>query len=213
MSCSKDPIEKGTSFSILGDSYSTFEGFVTPESNDVWYNLPPDNYINVTDVSQMWWWQVQKAMNWKLDHNNSFSGTLVCNYDTTGYYEDHSFIKRADDLGNPDVIFVFGGTNDLWQNAPLGNFQYDDWTDENLCLFRPGLAFLCAKLKRNYPTAKIYFMIDMQLGQEIINSFHTIIAHYQMDYVDLYDIEKDWGHPTANGMASIANQVIAVIQK
>ena len=57
------------------------------------------------------------------------------------------------------------------------------------------------------------FDVDMQLGQEIINSFHTIIAHYQMDYVDLYDIEKDWGHPTANGMASIANQVIAVIQK
>ena len=213
MSCTKDPTEKETSFSILGDSYSTFEGFVTPESNDVWYNLPPDNYINVTDVSQMWWWQVQKAMNWELDHNNSFSGSVLCNWDTTNYYGPHSFIRRADDLGYPDVIFVFGGTNDLWQNAPLGDFQYDDWTDEDLCLFRPGLAFLCAKLKRSYPTAKIYFMVDMQLGLEIINSFHTIIAHYQMDYVDLYDIEKDWGHPTANGMASIANQVIAVIQK
>lgn len=83
MSCTKDPTEKETSFSILGDSYSTFEGFVTPESNDVWYNLPPDNYINVTNVSQMWWWQVQKAMNWELDHNNSFSGSVLCNWDTT----------------------------------------------------------------------------------------------------------------------------------
>ena len=213
MSCTKDPTEKETSFSILGDSYSTFEGFVTPESNDVWYNLPPDNYINVTNVSQMWWWQVQKAMNWELDHNNSFSGTLVCNYDTTGYYEDHSFIKRADDLGNPDVIFVFGGTNDLWQNAPLGDFQYNDWTDEDLCLFRPGLAFLCAKLKRSYPTAKIYFMVDMQLGQEIVDSFHTIIAHYQVNYIDLYGIDKDWDHPTVFGMKSIADQTIAAIRK
>lgn len=213
MSCTKDPTEKETSFSILGDSYSTFEGFVTPESNDVWYNLPPDNYINVTDVKQMWWWQVQKAMNWKLDHNNSFSGTLVCNYDTTGYYEDHSFIKRSDDLGNPDFIFVFGGTNDLWQNAPLGDFQYDDWTDEDLCLFRPGLAFLCQKLKITYPSATICFMIDMQLCQEIVDSFHTIIAHYQVNYIDLYGIAKDWDHPTVLGMKSIADQTIAAIQK
>ena len=213
MSCTKDPTEKETSFSILGDSYLTFEGFVTPESNDVWYNLPPDNYINVTDVKQMWWWQVQKAMNWKLDHNNSFSGTLVCNYDTTGYYEDHSFIKRADDLGNPDFIFVFGGTNNLWQNAPLGDFQYDDWTDEDLCLFRPGLAFLCQKLKITYPSATICFMIDMQLCQEIVDSFHTIIAHYQVNYIDLYGIAKDWDHPTVLGMKSIADQTIAAIQK
>ena len=213
MSCTKDPTEKETSFSILGDSYSTFEGFVTPESNDVWYNLPPDNYINVTDVSQMWWWQVQKAMNWELDHNNSFSGSVLCNWDTTNYYGPHSFIRRADDLGNPDVIFVFGGTNDVWQKAPLGDFQYNDWTDEDLCLFRPGLAFLCAKLKRSYPTAKIYFMVDMQLGQEIVDSFHTIIAHYQVNYIDLYGIDKDWDHPTVFGMKSIADQTIAAIRK
>lgn len=213
MSCTKDPTEKETSFSILGDSYSTFEGFVTPESNDVWYNLPPDNYINVTNVSQMWWWQLQKAMNWELDHNNSFSGSVLCNWDTTNYYGPHSFIHRADDLGNPDVIFVFGGTNDVWQKAPLGDFQYNDWTDEDLCLFRPGLAFLCAKLKRSYPTAKIYFMVDMQLGQEIVDSFHTIIAHYQVNYIDLYGIDKDWDHPTVFGMKSIADQTIAAIRK
>lgn len=161
----------------------------------------------------MWWWQVQKAMNWELDHNNSFSGSVLCNWDTTNYYGPHSFIRRADDLGYPDVIFVFGGTNDLWQNAPLGDFQYNDWTDEDLCLFRPGLAFLCAKLKRSYPTAKIYFMVDMQLGQEIVDSFHTIIAHYQVNYIDLYGIDKDWDHPTVFGMKSIADQTIAAIRK
>lgn len=92
-------------------------------------------------------------------------------------------------------------------------FQYDDWTDEDLCLFRPGLAFLCAKLKRSCPTAKIYFMVDMQLGQEIVDSFHTIIAHYQVNYIDLYGIDKDWDHPTVFGMKSIADQTIAAIRK
>lgn len=210
-SCHKDPVQKDICFSILGDSYSTFEGHVTPSSNDVWYKLPPHNFIDVTDVRQMWWHQVQDSLNWELDRNNSFSGSVLCNYDTTSYYGPHSFIRRADDLGTPDVILVFGGTNDLWQNAPLGDFQYDDWTDEDLCSFRPGLAYLCQKLKTVYPFATVYFMIDMGLGQELTDSFHTVIEHYQMNYVDLYDIEKDWGHPTAAGMKSIASQTIAVI--
>ena len=213
VSCDKESIKKDIHFSILGDSFSTFEGFVTPESNDVWYKLPPNNYIDVTDVSQMWWSRIQNTMNWKLERNNSFSGSVLCNYDTTNYYGPHSFIRRADDLGYPDVIFVFGGTNDLLQNAPLGDFQYDDWTDEDLCLFRPGLAFLCQKLKITYPAATICFMVDMQLGQEIVDSFHTIIAHYQVNYIDLYGIDKDWDHPTVYGMKSIADQTIAAIQK
>lgn len=213
VSCDKESIKKDIHFSILGDSFSTFEGFVTPESNDVWYKLPPNNYIDVTDVSQMWWSRIQNTMNWKLERNNSFSGSVLCNYDTTNYYGPHSFIRRADDLGNPDVVFVFGGTNDLWQNAPLGDFQYEDWTDEDLCFFRPGLAFLCQKLKITYPAATICFMIDMQLGQEIVDSFHTIIAHYQVNYIDLYGIDKDWDHPTVFGMKSIADQTIAAIRK
>ena len=29
------------SVSILGDSYSTFEGWLTPDTNAVWYTVPP----------------------------------------------------------------------------------------------------------------------------------------------------------------------------
>lgn len=211
MSHPKRSIWRKTSFSILGDSYSTFEGFVTPQLNDVWYHLPPDNYIDVTQVSQMWWHQVQDTMNWKLKRNNSFSGSVLCNWDTTNYYGPHSFIRRADDLGNPDVIFVFGGTNDVWQKAPIGNYQYGNWSDEDLCSFRPGLAFLCQKLKRYYPSATIWFLIDMELSPEIIDSFHTILSHYQMNHVDLYDISKDWMHPTAAGMKPIASQTLKAL--
>lgn len=39
-------------FSILGDSYSTFEGYVDPDTNHVWENYAQ---IGVTDVEQMWW--------------------------------------------------------------------------------------------------------------------------------------------------------------
>ena len=217
LSCNKEPIkeiiQEDSTFSVLGDSYSTFEGFVTPESNDVWYKLPPNNYIDVTDVSQMWWSRIQNTMNWKLERNNSFSGSVLCNYDTTNYYGPHSFIRRADDLGNPDVIFVFGGTNDVWQKAPLGDYQYDGWTDEDLCSFRPGLAFLCEKLMNTYPSATIYLMVDPDLGLPFIDSFHTIAGHYNLNCVDLHDIEKNWKHPTALGMKSISDQMIDAIGK
>ena len=51
-SCHKDPVQKDIRFSILGDSYSTFEGHVTPSSNDVWYKLPPHNFIDVTVTNE-----------------------------------------------------------------------------------------------------------------------------------------------------------------
>lgn len=213
MSCTKEPIVKEISYSVLGDSFSTFEGYVSPSTNDVWYKMPPNNYINVTSVNQTWWHQVQDTMDWKLDRNNSFSGSVLCNYDTTNYYGPHSFIRRANDLGNPDVIFVFGGTNDLWQNAPLGNYQYGGWTDDDLCEFRPGLAYLCQTLKQTYPSAAIYFLIDMELGAEIVDSFHTVAAHYQVHYVDLFDISKEWRHPNTEGMKSIATQTIRAVRE
>jgi hypothetical protein len=51
-SCVKTPVQpQDIRFSILGDSYSTFEGYVDPETNDVWHY----DMIGVTDVSQVWW--------------------------------------------------------------------------------------------------------------------------------------------------------------
>lgn len=48
-----------------------------------------------------------------MKRNNSYSGSTVCH---TGYqkadYSDRSFATRMDNLGNPDVLLVFGGTND-----------------------------------------------------------------------------------------------------
>mgnify|MGYP002527863219 FL=1 len=97
-----------TRFSILGDSYSTYEGYVHPDSNDVYHY----ENIGLTGMEQMWWAQVTQSMGWELERNNSFSGALMCNYDYANYYGPHSFIRRMDDLGNPDVIFIFGATND-----------------------------------------------------------------------------------------------------
>ena len=227
-SCVKTPIEnqdEDIRFSVLGDSYSTFEGYVTPETNDVWYCLPPDNYIDVTSVEEMWWHQVAVEKGWTLEQNNSFSGSLISNFlDFNGgvYYSPHSFLRRMDDIGDPNVIFVFGGTNDVWDEAPLGDFVYGNWTEEQLCTFRPALAYMFEHLKATYPKAKVYFMLDKHLGegqdihQEHCESFrssvHEIARHCGITCIDLEDIHKSWNHPDKKGQASIARQVLEALE-
>ena len=210
-SCNKTPMDTTVRFSILGDSYSTFEGYVDPEDNAVWYKLPPNNHIDVISVEQMWWYQVMQAKEWDLERNNSFSGSLICNMNAANYYGPYSFLRRMDNLGNPNVILVFGGTNDIWNEVPFGEYKYCGWTDEELCTFRPALAKMCDGLIRLYPNAKIYFMYDNDLGDEASESVHTILDHYGLPCIDLRDIRKSWSHPTAEGMTSIASQVLEVV--
>ena len=44
--------------SILGDSYSTFDGYI-PQGNESWYfTKPVNNRTDVVDVKQTWGWQL-----------------------------------------------------------------------------------------------------------------------------------------------------------
>ncbi len=85
------------SVSILGDSYSTFEGYVQPDTNFVWYlKTPPEGRkTDMVSVRNTWWHQFIKENNYRLCVNNSFSGATICH---TGYrsedYSDRSFITR-----------------------------------------------------------------------------------------------------------------------
>ena len=208
----KEPIR----FSILGDSYYTYEGFVEPDTNAVYHY----DEIGVTGAEQMWWWQVADSTGWLLERNNSFSGSLICNYkDFNGgiYYGPNSFIRRMNHLGNPNVIFIFGGTNDVWNNAPFGDYVYSDWTEEQLCTFRPALAYMLDNVKRLYPHAKLYFLfethpcpggIDTETLLNLAESVHRITYHYNVDCIDLYDIRKVWWHPDVQGQKDIADQVL-----
>ena len=59
---------------ILGDSYSTYQGFI-PSGQACWYKIPAKtNMTDVCDVEQTWWWQVIKEGGYKLGKNESYSG-------------------------------------------------------------------------------------------------------------------------------------------
>jgi hypothetical protein len=41
----------------------------------------------------------------------------------------------------------------------------------------------------------------------------TICDHYHVPYIQLKDIEKQWGHPSQKGMRDIAVQVAAALRR
>lgn len=198
--------------SILGDSYSTFKGYVVPDTNYVWYPQEKAENNDVQDVRQLWWHQMIREHGYRLCQNNSFSGATICH---TGYkgddYSDRSFCTRLRYLGSPDVILVFGGTNDSWAKSPIGDFQYGNWQKSDLYNFRPAMAYLLANLQNYYPGTEVYVIINTELSEEVTSSMKTICDHYNVKYIQLVDIEKQWGHPSQKGMKAIADQVAAAL--
>ena len=201
------------SVSILGDSYSTFEGYLEPDTNHVWYrSVQPMN--DVTKVTQTWWHIFIKENGYRLCVNNSFSGATICN---TGYrgedYSNRAFINRTNRLGSPDVLFIFGATNDSWAGSPIGEYKYENWTRQELYSFRPAMAKLVKDLQERYPNVELYFILNDGLKEEINESSRTICQHYGMDIIELHNIDKQQGHPSIKGMRQIAEQIKEHLQQ
>ncbi len=208
------------SVSILGDSYSTYEGYVQPDTNLVWYKKDYDKKAtNVTSVDQCWWHIFLNKMDMRLCVNNSYSGSTICH---SGYdenkdsqcddYSDRSFITRMDKLGSPDIIYIFGGTNDSWAKAPIGEYKYADWTKDDLYSFRPAMAYMLHEMKLRYINVDIYFILNEGLKPEINESVYTVCKHYGIEVITLKKMKKQHGHPNIEGMQSIAEQVAAYMQ-
>ena len=197
--------QSAKSVSILGDSYSTFQGII-PANYSTFY---PNNQNDVKEVEQTWWSLYIKAKGYELEKNDSWGGTTICG---TGYgrmdSSRNNFIARVDSLGNPDIIFVFGGTNDAWANSPVGEYQYSDWTKDDCKNFRPALACLFDMLQKRYPKAKLVSLLNSELREPINESMREVCKHYKVQLIELHDIEKQNGHPSISGMKSICEQLI-----
>lgn len=195
------------SVSVLGDSYSTFEYYV-PEGNKVWYCDPVRPYTDVADVKQTWWHKFISDHGYKLCVNNSYSGSTISNTDYhKGDATKFSFVTRHNNLGCPDIIFVFGGTNDAWASVPLGDYKYEGWANGDLYQFRPATAWLMQKLLDRYPNTEIYFILNDNIGKDVPESIKEICAHFSVPVIELHDIDKKEGHPSILGMQQIADQI------
>lgn len=202
---------------ILGDSYSTYLGWV-PGDYVSWYN---DNgnecENNMRAVEQTWWWQLCKEADLELTANCSYSGSPVCNtwYDQADASEV-SFIKRmyrelGEEMTSPDIILVFGGTNDFWAGVPIGSEKYADWTKEELKEFAPAFCYMMDYLKKTHNSSKIYNIVNDDITGPIRDWMIQICKHFDIPCILLENVEKENGHPNQRGMKQICEQVLAYI--
>lgn len=202
--------------SILGDSYSTFEGYI-PEGNAVWYSAVPNGDNDVVRVEDTWWHLMCASGKFKLLQNDSYSGSTICN---TGYGACDatycSFItrmKRLVEAGEaPDILFIFGATNDSWANSPIGSLQYSDWTTEDLFSCLPACCYMLDYLKESLPETKIVFVINTELKDEIVSGIIDACDYYGVSSILLKDIDKLSGHPSVLGMQQICNQLVEFVK-
>lgn len=202
---------------IFGDSYSTFKGFV-PSNYAIYYGEGEAPESGVTHVSHTWWYQVCEEGGLQLVLNNSFSGSTIgyTGYGNTDCSHSTSFIYRLKQLKEKgffeenqiDTVFVFGGTNDSWSNAPLGEEKYGDWEEEELFSVLPAIGYFLNLLKETVPKATIYCLINTEIKREITDCMKQACARLNIVPVTFESIDKKDGHPTREGMKDIKESVL-----
>ena len=202
------------SVSILGDSYSTFEGYCEPDTNHIWYFAEPDTArTDVSDVTQTWWHIFLKENGLRLGRNHACSGaTISYTGDRKADYSNRSFLNRATELGNPDIILIFGGTNDSWAKSPVGEYNFGKKTREEFKAVRPALDMMLERVVNRYPNVDIYFIVNDGLSPEVTESIHTLCQRHGVPALQLEGIDKKRSHPTVKGMRQIADQLDAFLK-
>lgn len=149
---------EGLGISILGDSISTYDGWI-PEGFNVFY--PFDGEL--TDVSQTWWKSLIEETGMELCANNSSSGS-TCSGDSLSIDDpmfgcsDGRLSFLVGSQGRlPDVIVIYMGTNDLLKGVPIGDNDGTKLVEEgNVENFSDAYCLMLDKLASYYPTAQIF---------------------------------------------------------
>ena len=231
---------EGKVISILGDSISTFAGYIPTADG---FNLehlsryPQDNLL--TDVNETWWMQVVDGLDAKLGVNDSWRGSTVSGgasvtSGTAGDKAAMSNLTRIQNLGSngtPDIIIFYGGTNDLAHISEVGSFnvetapgvvdlsttKWDNLSDAyvntllRLKYYYPNSEIVCL-----FPTYTKSYYSDTKLKNcnEILTE---ICKYYGVKYIDLRycgisvsDL-PDGIHPDSAGMDYISKSIINLL--
>lgn len=224
--------------SILGDSISTFEGWI-PEGNSAFY---PQNGA-VQDVSRTWWKILLDETDLVLCANGSSSGS-TCYGDSQAAdvmvgCSDHRISQLVGADGkDPDIIIVYMGTNDLVMTVPMGDNDGLRPVGEGFVdNFSDAYTLILDKLEGQYPDAQIYCCTLLPVGdwgtdqpfvtfvngenltsEDYSDRIQMIAGNRGIPVIDLYhcgintdnmpEMTSDGVHPTPEGMRRIADTVL-----
>lgn len=230
----------GKNISILGDSITTYEGFsdnanynstLSPVANISYYT---SGNGTIADANDTWWMMVVNDLNVNLLVNNSCSGLRI----TYPWWDDG--VKKADNLHRdtgslsgtvPDIVFVYLGTNDVFANNEVGNFEDIRWneliSEVDGTYAEPSnvveaYAIILHKIKTLYNNPDIFCLnvLENQFGSvtEINCEIAKVVEHFGANLVDianksginqdtLTQYTMDTVHPNEAGMELIAHAV------
>jgi lysophospholipase L1-like esterase len=199
----------GKTVSILGDSISTYKGYV-PEGYSCFYPYPT---ADLGDVNQTWWMQVINKLGMKLLKNNSYSGTCVS--EGTGNnstVQDSRLKELLFGTEAPDIIIIFMGSNDCGSQY----VKYDT--------FKNSYKVMLDKIKVLCPNSEIYIMTlppSKLYNENDRVEYNEVIRQYAKDYnLPLVEMNNtyngddcskylvDSAHQNLAGMTKLANAVI-----
>lgn len=220
-------------FSILGDSISTYEGYV-PRGYPVYYMFARRQEADLATFLDTWWGQVLSHFDGTLMVNDSWSGSLVTDKFELPKRASGCSDERTGNLGaegqSPDNILVFMGTNDCGWRVPL---QSDDKND--MTVFENAYEEMLRRVRTNHPDAHVYCLTLYRKKCTAYSAFHQSETSVEMEemycgiirnaaekmgcrLVELHDgsitVDTiDGLHPNRNGMTEIANAVICEMEK
>ncbi len=165
-------------------------------------------------------------------------GAVGYNYGISGNTlasdEGNGMVDRYGKMHSSDVIVVYGGSNDFYDDVVLGSIT--SWNNEE---FYGALRNLCSGLKAQYPNAHIVFMTPLHgefLGMSTSNdngagstmalyvrAIKNVCADYDIPVLDLYDgfaingdnyeeYTSDGLHPNEKGHKKIAEVLESYIR-
>lgn len=218
----------GRRVSVMGDSISSFTGFLDPDYEDSANGFYPNASARVYHVQNMFWQALIDRNGMVRDTIDAFPGANVGDRWQTSEQVPHPRIPFYDDsrvnrLGTPDIIIIEGGINDFGGN-PLGDYPpLGDYT--KTYEFRTAYSLLLNKLKNKYKAATIICLslvsprnynnttfpekqteVKQALATdttphtfaEFNESIKTIAEQYQCAYCDITDLLNYYTNPTSS---------------
>lgn len=221
----------------MGDSISTYNGWI-PDGSDgrnlshvYWY---PQKYVN--DVTKTWWHQlIFKEFKAKLGVNESWSGSCIgnnkdVNEEKSGPDTCMASIKRITNLGSngtPDIIYVYGGTNDIGNPGRSGqtlgtfnsstNYANVDLTISKWTYFVDSFRVMIQRMQYYYPKAKIIVMLpafsvtyyNRATQDSYLEQMKEICDYFGVEDIDLRNCGITWANSDASrnnkGVSSIGD--------
>lgn len=203
---------EGKKVSILGDSISTYKGYI-PDGYAAFYPYPTADF---GDVNQTWWMRVINGLGMKLLKNNSYSGSCVA--EGTGS-SGATNMERLKELieGNekPDVIIIYMGANDCASSSvSLTNFKnsYKKMLDSVKTLAPEAEIYLST-----LPSTKLYSEDDKIKYNQVIKDYATELSLNLIDLSNTFTQDNyknyvvDSCHPNKAGMIKMSQDMIAQI--